>query len=205
MRLAGAIVLFAASWGPVRNTTAPVARTYDLGCTHGVRTMAVVLTRAQPGAHWVDVSVRLTARTSGGTERGFTVPVGAGYPKRLKVTAADFAGLGRKQLFISAEAGGVRSFLLDCDGGRVRKLYARDNGRVWVDAERDRHGRWSLVEDWPRIQWETRKGLGRGEEIGGNVVRRRLRWDGSAFVPEHPGPTRPARGNRRFSFAPTRP
>jgi hypothetical protein len=80
----------------------------------------------------------------------------------------------RKQVFISVESGGIRSFLLDYDGRRIRSIYARTEGRERVSATRIGNGRCLITEFWPKLQYRDTFGVRRPKTDRLNLVVRHV-------------------------------
>ncbi|MEP6753974.1 MAG: hypothetical protein ABJA67_00620 [Chthonomonadales bacterium] len=115
--------------------------------------------------------------------------IGESFLNDAKFQAGNFVRKDHKQVFISLILGRVYSAIYDFDGHRLKTLYEQNTGRVWTSMEKVGES-WQIREVWPIRQWDDEALLGTGRYVGSNVVERYLRWNGKAFVPVIPGPSK---------------
>ena len=179
---------------PVADAAPPAYRFLPLGRIGGWNARALlILEHSEPNHPNGPCTVRVCYQLQSGTKRLRTDVQEAceSYLPDLRTVVGRFTGGGHKQLFVSATMGRVCTHLYDLSGTRLRTLYSREEGRVVVSPKRNASGGYDLEERWPKRQWEDEENLGDGRyDRRTNYVRRLLHWNGKAFVPYHPGPSR---------------
>jgi len=154
---------------------------FELGMVKGTKLTAEV---RYPVTKFGGVTVEIRADEPDGSVKNYLDSFRIVFANTVTVRVGDFAGLGRKQIFVTGTHRATDAYIYDCDGNSMRKIYEctllGSVRPIW------RGKRWLIQEDCARSQWEDTMGV--GYEQPENLIRRTMRWDGFKFVPEKPRP-----------------
>lgn len=125
-----------------------------------------------------------TAVADDGGVTSFKIDAGQTFANETIVEAYDFLSKGRKQLFLKLEFGAPTAWLYDFDGVSVGKVYSTEAypGRVWAKIQRTKHG-CVMDEQWEPKYYDFDRDGPASFKRSDNVIERRLRWNGKAFIP----------------------